>query len=158
MVGATEVAISVDIRNESQVKRLYRRDVIERLAERVCAGEGVKGDAELSVLFCDDDLIHELNNTYRKKDKPTDVLSFAQEESAGNLRILGDIVISLETVQARFPGDAAAQRQEVRLLFCHGLLHLLGHTHDNAKSQNAMAQKQAEYLDLPLGAAWPTAV
>ena len=152
------MSITVDIRNDSGVKRLYRRDVLERLADRICAGEMMRDDAELSVLFCDDPAVQELNKTYRNKNTPTDVLSFAQEERVGGLRILGDIVISLETVQSRFPTDAAAQRQEVRLLFCHGLLHLLGHTHDDKRSQETMARKQAEYLDISLEDAWPTAV
>lgn len=152
------MALTLEIRSESTEKYLYRRDVLQRIADRVWDGEGLTGDGELSVLFCDDAAIQELNRTYRKKDMPTDVLSFEQEGSCGDVRILGDIVISLETVSSRFPGDAVAMREEVKLLFCHGLLHLVGYDHGNAKTQKAMALKQAAYLGIPIEHAWPAAV
>ena len=144
-------------RTESSRKRLYRADALQRLAQKICDGEGVEQDVEISLLFCDDPMIWELNRTYRKKDMPTDVLSFVAEnplhQSAQTL-FLGDIVISLETVEARFPQNAAAMRDEVRLLFCHGVLHLLGHTHNKAVDQKRMIAKQALYLNIPPEAAW----
>ena len=95
------MAVSIEARNESTRKGIHRRDVLERIAARVLEGEGVAGDVELSVLFCDDPFIADLNRRYRKKTGPTDVLSFAQEEdtAVGGARALGDIVISLETVE-----------------------------------------------------------
>ena len=141
-------------RSQSVRKGLYRRDVLRRLAERVCQGEGFTGDAEVSVLFCDDAFIGELNRKYRHRPGPTDVLAFAQAPAdallPGHRTILGDIVISLETVEARC-GDRAAMRAEVRVLFCHGLLHLLGCTHDTAARRDRMLAKQADYLGVPRG-------
>lgn len=146
------------ISNESARKHLYRKDVLRRLAERICAGERIPGDLEVSVLFCDDQYITQLNREYRKLDRPTDVLSFCQSSIVEDgPRVLGDIVISLETVERQCRGDRKAMREEVRLLFCHGLLHLLDYTHGNASTRDAMAGKQAEYLDIPLGEAWPDA-
>ena len=46
-------------------------------------------------------------------------------------RILGDIVISLETVERNCNANRSAMRDEIRLLFCHGLLHILGYAHDS---------------------------
>ena len=149
------MSVAVHVRSESARKRLYRRDDLTRLAERVLAGEGVAEAVEVSVLFCDDAAMKLLNKQYRGENKPTDVLSFEMEGFAGpGTRVLGDIVISLETVEQRSPGQAAAMRDEVRLLFCHGLLHLLGHDHQNAKQREAMTQLQASYLGRPLEAAW----
>jgi probable rRNA maturation factor len=149
------VSVAVYVQSESARKRLYRRDDLTRLAERVLAGEGVAGPVEVSVLFCDDPAMQLLNKQYRGENKPTDVLSFEMEGAAGpGPRMLGDIVISLETVEQRSPGQPAAMRDEVRLLFCHGLLHLLGHDHQNAKQREAMTQLQARYLGRPLEAAW----
>jgi probable rRNA maturation factor len=127
------------------------------LAERVLEGESVRHDVELSVLYCDDEQIRELNRTYRGKDSPTDVLSFNQypPPSTEHASALGDIVISLETVDRRCGGDAARMQHGVRLLFCHGLLHLLGYDHANTAGRKRMAKKQAEYLGLPLADAWP---
>jgi probable rRNA maturation factor len=151
------VIVHLQVRNESARKRLYRRDVLQRLTERVLAGEGVADAVEVSVLFCDDAMITELNRQYRGKNKPTDVLSFEQEaEQHGPRRLLGDIVISLETVERHCAGDRAAMVAEVRLLVCHGLLHLLGHDHATAAEQAAMNAKQAEYLGVDMVAAWRT--
>jgi probable rRNA maturation factor len=128
----------------------------------MCACENRTGDIEISLLFCDNRYIRELNQQYRKVDRATDVLSFAQDEAQGarvpgmNHTILGDIVISLDTVAERCDGDKDAMRREVKLLFCHGLLHLLGYDHGTEHERCAMAAKQAEYLDLPLAQAWPT--
>ncbi len=147
--------VRLGIQTESVRKGLYRRDNLERLAVRIAEGEQVAEALELSVLFVDDERMRELNKAYRRVNKPTDVLSFEQPPSAsGELRMLGDIVISLETVEERCPGDAAGMRDEVRLLFCHGMLHLLGYDHDTAAARNDMIARQARYLGRTLDAAW----
>lgn len=146
------------ISNESAEKRLYRRDVLTRLAEEICRGEQEgAAEVEVSVLFCDDEQIRALNARYRNKDVATDVLSF--EQAAGpvpGIRLLGDIVISLETVAGRNGQDRAAMRDDVRLLFCHGMLHLLGYDHGTAAERRVMNVKQAHYLGVPMEAAWRT--
>lgn len=150
--------IHLAIQQSSTRKRLYRRDVLERLAARICAGEGVDAaEVEVSVLFCDDPEIQALNKAYRKKNKPTDVLSFEQEPGlVPGVRVLGDIVISLETVEGRGEGDPEAMRADVRLLFCHGMLHLLGYDHATAAERKRMTEKQAQYLGIDNQAAWRT--
>lgn len=150
--------IHLAIQQSSTRKRLYRRDVLERLAARICAGEGVDAaEVEVSVLFCDDPEIQALNKAYRKKNKPTDVLSFEQEPGlVPGVRVLGDIVISLETVEGRGEGDPEAMRADVRLLFCHGMLHLLGYDHATAAERKRMTEKQARYLGIDNQAAWRT--
>jgi probable rRNA maturation factor len=109
----------------------------------------------LSVLFCDDAFIRQLNDQFRSVDAATDVLSFGQESAPDVTdRVLGDVVISLDTVHRRSGGDRDAMRAELRLLFCHGVLHLLGHDHATESARCAMAEKQAMYLDIPMEAAW----
>ncbi len=139
--------VHLDVRNESVRRGLWRRDALQRLAERICAGEGVCEDVELSLLFCDDPFITELNHQYRNKPHATDVLAFQQPgKTCHGVRVLGDIVISLESVERFCGGDRAAMRQEIRLLFSHGLLHLLGVTHGDAAAARRMKDKQAQYL------------
>jgi probable rRNA maturation factor len=129
--------------------------VLARIAARVCAGEGVSGEAELSLLYCDDTFIAALNRQYRGKNKPTDVLSFEQESPRPDgVRMLGDIVVSMDTVARQCDGDPARMRDEVRLLFCHGLLHLLGYDHATRRERAAMQRLQADYLGVDLEAAW----
>jgi len=150
--------VRLRISSESRHKYLYRSDVLTRLATRICASEADgSADYEVSVLFCDDDRIRALNRDYRNKDAATDVLSFGQE--AGPIpgtRLLGDIVVSLETVTGRNRGDRARMRDDVRLLICHGMLHLLGYDHATAAAQRDMNERQARYLGLPTDAAWRT--
>lgn len=147
--------IHLDVQNQSAVKRLHRRQTLTALAERVCRGENMRDEAELSLLFCDDPFIRALNNQYRGIDEPTDVLAFQQEgPTHSGKRVLGDIVISLETVQRACRGDRAAMRDEMHLLFCHGLLHLLGYAHKKSVDKEAMQRQQARYLDSTLESAW----
>tara|TARA_R110001592_G_scaffold194215_2_gene441687 strand:+ start:186 stop:647 length:462 start_codon:yes stop_codon:yes gene_type:complete len=150
--------IRLYISSESTETYLYRRDVLTRLATRICGGE--LEDAvgiEVSVLFCDDEKIRSLNKAYRNKDAATDVLSFEQGDSPiPGERLLGDIVISLETVAGRNDGNRDAMRDDVRLLFCHGMLHLLGYDHGTVAERQTMNAKQAHYLGVHMEAAWRT--
>lgn len=150
--------IALAVRNESSRRWLYRRSRLEAIAARLIKGEKLVrrgGTVEVSLLFCDDPFICALNQQYRNVPRPTDVLSFEQENSVeGAVRILGDIVISLETVERRNRDDRDAMRQEVQLLFCHGLLHLAGYDHRTKLERERMHTLQAAYLNCNLDAAW----
>lgn len=150
------MAATVAVRNRSVRKRLVQRRALEGIARRVCAGEGADGGLEISVLLCDDDLITELNRKYRRKNKPTDVLSFEQGDAAARAgaRALGDVVISLETAERNCGGARAETRREIKMLFCHGLLHLLGYDHGTAAERAEMRRKQAQYLGWTEEDAW----
>jgi len=140
--------------NESGIRPPCTRATLETLAAAVLKGEKQRGKVEISVLYCNDTAITALNRQYRKKNKPTDVLSFGSDAKVNGLRILGDIVISLETVERFCASNRATMREEVRLLFCHGLLHLLGHDHATKEEEQVMRRKQAEYLGMEDDAAW----
>ena len=153
------MTVLLEARNETRHKRLYRTDVLKRLTEQVCAGEGVRDDVELSVLFCTDPFIRNLNREYRGKNRPTDVLAFTQPNvHSEHVTVLGDIVISLDTVAAYCGEDRPAMRDEIVLLFCHGLLHLLGCQHSKKRDRQLMAKKQARYLNRRLEEVWPKPV
>lgn len=143
------------IRNESTRKRLYRSDVLTRLTNRILCAESILEPAEISILFCDDPFMMQLNKEYRNKNRATDVLSFEQENVPGQVpQVLGDIIISLETVESNCHGNPEAMREEVRMLVCHGLLHLLGYDHGTQEEKTIMHQKQARYLDVSETDAW----
>jgi rRNA maturation RNase YbeY len=91
--------------------------------EKVFMQEPVPSQIELSIYLCTDAHIQLLNKHYRSVDAPTDVLSFPQQQ----LRILGDVVISLDTAQRQAGGRL---RDELRTLLLHGILHLLGFDHE----------------------------
>ncbi len=153
------MGVTLDIRNESARKRLYRRAALCGLAESIFDGEGIEGDTEISLLLCDDDFMRALNKDYRNSNRPTDVLSFEQAGHNGRHhrpgpKVLGDIVISLETAESNCQGDRSLMREEVFLLFCHGLLHLLGYDHATRQERTIMTGKQAQYLGISKDAAW----
>ncbi len=140
--------LTLHVQNISTRKHLYRRRQLEEIALAVLDREKVGKPVEISLLFCDDAFICALNHQYRKINRPTDVLAFAQEGlSVGERLILGDIVISLETVDKRNNGNPEMMREEVQLLFCHGLLHLLGYDHRSSAEKKAMFAVQDEILE-----------
>ena len=91
----------------------------------------------VTVAIVPDGRVRRLNRTYRREDAPTDVLSFAPEESG----YLGDIVIGAGVAgrQARAAGHSL--QTELRVLALHGLLHLLGYDHD--RDDGRMARVEA---------------
>lgn len=106
--------------------------------------------SELSVLLTNDEGIHELNLAHRGKDKPTDVLSFPQNEFRkplipklkGNpLLLLGDVVISVDTAARQAQSRRRPLLEEVRFLLAHGVLHLLGYDHATPEEKKVMTAK-----------------
>lgn len=114
--------------------------VVRTWAERMLAAMRLS-DRELSILLCDDAVIHALNRDYRKKDKPTDVLAFAMSEgelASMHQHVLGDVVISLDTAARQAREHARSLEDEATMLLAHGLLHLLGLDHRNRKEERRM--------------------
>lgn len=103
--------------------------------------------AELTLVLTDDAAIQVLNRDYRGKDKATDVLSFAQLEGetvpVGEALVLGDVVISVDTARRQARALGHSLEVELRRLFVHGLLHLLGHDHVHGGWQ-ARRMREAE--------------
>jgi probable rRNA maturation factor len=114
------------------------------------------GDHELSVVLTDDDRMKLLNRTYRKKDKPTDVLAFSQREGklgdrAG--RLLGDVVVSVPTARRQSQGTSRDVFAEVLWLVAHGLLHLVGWDHDTPARDRRMRKETARLFEAARSAA-----
>lgn len=88
---------------------------------------------EISILFCDDSMIQQLNKQYRKIDSATDVLSFENgeeyQDEEGTWKSMGDIVISLETVPKNAEYFETDENTEMKRLLLHGLLHINGMDH-----------------------------
>ncbi len=105
--------------------------------------------AELSVRLCSDAEIWPLNRDYRGKDKPTDVLAFAQLEGnvwPGSEEILGDVVISLDTAGRQAAERGHSKARELRILLVHGICHLLGYDHEQDHQAEEMEAKEREIL------------
>ncbi len=107
-------------------------------------------EPELSVLLTDDAGIHQLNRDYRAKDRPTDVLSFSQREGhamPGEVAVLGDVVISLETAARQAEELGHDLHHEVRRLLVHGVCHLLGYDHVEDAEAEEMEALEAELME-----------
>ena len=98
---------------------------------------------ELSLLFCDDAYMQELNKTYRQIDSTTDVLSFENDEEyedeEGRWKCLGDIVISLDTLPVNAEYFNESRNNELKRLIVHGLLHLNGMDHGDEHIEKGVA-------------------
>ncbi len=88
---------------------------------------------EVSILFCNDEYIKELNSSYRNIDAPTDVLSFENgeeyEDEEGKWFCAGDIAISIDTLPVNAEYFKQDKDSELKRLLVHGLLHLNGMDH-----------------------------
>ena len=105
-------------------------------------------------MFTDDKFIRTLNNKYRGIDKPTDVLSFSLQEGAikspevESDKLLGDIIISVETAQKQADNLNHSMEKELTVLLIHGLLHLTGYDHEKDKDYKIMWEKESEILKI----------
>ncbi len=104
-----------------------------------------------SIVFIDDEKMHELNKTYRGIDRTTDVLSFAFEDNnklCYNIRQLGEIFVSIPRMQQQAKEYGHSESRELSFLVVHGLLHLLGYDHTKGeKEEKEMFSKQELVLD-----------
>lgn len=104
-------------------------------------------ELEASFTFTGDAQIHELNRDYRGKDRPTDVLAFAQREGEGghlHPEVLGDVVVSIETAERQ---RTQPLLDELLFLAAHGLCHLLGYDHQTDAEEAEMNARMAVLLD-----------
>lgn len=100
---------------------------------------------EISLLFCDDTYMQELNKAYRQIDSATDVLSFENDEEyedeEGRWKCVGDIVISLDTLPVNAQYFEVSLNDELKRLIVHGLLHLNGLDHGEEHIEKGVAPK-----------------
>ena len=114
-------------------------------------------DTEVSVTFCDNEYIKGLNKKYRRKNSPTDVLSFPlydfSEEDVvfedGECAALGDIVISIERAKEQAREIGHTFLEETAFLAIHSTLHLLGYDHErSAEEDEAQCKAQREIIEM----------
>ncbi|MBL8935821.1 MAG: rRNA maturation RNase YbeY [Archangium sp.] len=107
-------------------------------------------NVELSLSLVSDEEIRELNALWRKKNKPTDVLSFPGGDMPGpGRRSLGDVVISMDTARRAAKDFESTLDDELDLYLAHGLLHLLGHDHHEKRAARKMEALERKLLKRP---------
>ena len=117
-------------------RRGLRSDRVRADANALLNELGVEG--ELSIALVGDVEMQRLNSTYRSVDRPTDVLAFPINENLDeelHPRLLGDVVISLDTAARQATQRRVRLDVEVRALLTHGILHLLGYDHERSPAE-----------------------
>lgn len=145
-----DILISCDHRSD-----LVSSLPLEELAQFVLEREGKPAETEVSISFVDDDTMAQLNERYRGKEGPTDVLSFecdniADDEFAAvggdDIYELGDIIIAPDVAMRQTQEFNTSFAEEVNLLVVHGLLHLCGYDHIEDDEAEIMEAREAELL------------
>ena len=114
------------------------------VAKKVLKGEN-KEIENISIAFVTPDEIHKLNKKYRKKDKPTDVLSF--ERVSDFKDEVSEVIICPAVVREYAKDSKLPLKKELAKTLIHGLLHILGFDHETSESDaQEMAKKEAVYF------------
>ena len=122
-------------------KELPNVEVLCAFLEEVLEAENAP-EAELNLIFTEDELVRQLNGEYRNKDKTTDVLSFPMGEED----FLGEVYVSIPQVEKQAPRFGASFEQELQRVCLHGILHILGYDHIDASDRKVMREKEESYL------------
>ncbi len=138
------------------------------LVREVLVEEGIRGNAEMSLIFVDEASIAELNEQFLGKSTPTDVLAFpidgelemaagSEGPSTGPSRspldlgdlplLLGDVVVCPAVAAEQAPTHAGTFDDELALLIVHGVLHILGHDHAEADETAVMRAREVALLE-----------
>jgi probable rRNA maturation factor len=110
------------------------------------SGDELVDGVEVSLLFCDDARIQELNRDFRGQDKPTNVLSFPSPDPLETACCIGDIAVAYETVAREAQEQGKTLEQHSRHMIVHGFLHLLGYDHEDEAEAEAMEAMEIRIL------------
>ncbi|MGM0108840.1 rRNA maturation RNase YbeY [Enterococcus sp. AZ172] len=133
---------------------------IEELLQFAAKKLSLSDETEMSVTFMDNPSIQGINRTYRGKDAPTDVISFALEDEGEDEipvifeeddepmpRVLGDIMISIDRAKEQAEEYGHSYDRELGFLAVHGFLHINGYDHMTPEDEAEMFGLQKEILD-----------
>ena len=121
-----------------------REKALAALAEKILRYMDLPERSQVCLSFVSDGDMRELNRRYRKLDRTTDVLSFAQRD-VGDVGILGDVVISYDTAVRNSQRFSVTVEGEIRRLVVHGILHLLGFDHAEKGRERLCGERKARY-------------
>ena len=136
----------MEVSNLGQKSKETSARALSLFATRAQHALGLPGEVNIYVTSSRE--MQDLNRRYRRKNKPTDVLSFPSKAPG----IAGDIAISLEIAAANAADIGHSLATEVKVLILHGLLHLAGHDHETDGGE-MLARETAmrQELKLPVG-------
>ena len=148
---ATEIAVLVDCADWESVLPACATLARRAAAAALAAAGPTPADAELCIVLADDATLRRLNRDFRGRDRPTNVLAFPAEDARDAAPeapvLLGDVVISLETLQREAAAQGKTPAQHLCHLTVHGVLHLLGYDHRDAAEATRMEALETRVLD-----------
>jgi probable rRNA maturation factor len=118
---------------ENQTSKDISLDVLQTITKNLTS-------KEVEFILCENSYIQEINNQFRSKNTPTDVLSFPYEDMP--FAPLGSIVISIDFVEEKSKLYNHSFEDELTLLYIHGLLHLLGYDHEVDNGEHRTKEEQ----------------
>jgi probable rRNA maturation factor len=134
------IMILIEPTIQAKFGRSVRQRALAAFLRRASEAAGLTG--EITVLLTSDKEVRRLNRTFRRKDQPTDVLSFPASSSPnGHGQMAGDLAVSVETAARQATEAGHPLAQELQVLILHGVLHLGGYDHES--DQGEMARKEA---------------
>ncbi|MDR0425412.1 MAG: rRNA maturation RNase YbeY [Clostridiales Family XIII bacterium] len=128
-------------------------DLMKRAGALVIADNGIDpGAAEISVTFVDADEMRELNRVHMGKNQVTDVLSFPQYGSRGEIPpeghfSMGDVVICSEQALLQADEFGHSPERELVYLFVHSIFHLLGYDHGDEEARTEMREAEERIME-----------
>ena len=133
---------------DEQSVQSINADMWGGLARDVLVAEGLGAGAELNLTFVDVEEMTELNIEHMDGTGPTDVLSFPLDDDEdvvfeGQPRLLGDVLICPAVVAAQAP---ETPDDEMALMVVHGVLHILGHDHQEPEEEAVMKAAELRHL------------
>lgn len=129
--------MKINIFNQTQDNIKQYQKTLKKVFKRL------KDKQNINIILIDDETIKGLNNQFRNIDKPTDVLSFINDE---DINSNGDIFISLTTMKRQALEYGHSEEREISFLAVHGYLHLKGYDHETSDEEQTMNLLTEEIL------------
>src|SRR5258708_5673899 len=140
---AEPVRCAVVMLDAAWTKALPGAERLVRRAARAAGPRARRGGAKsLNVALADDKRVRALNARDRSKDKPTNVLSYP----SGERSFAGDVILARQTVWREARAQKKSPADHVTHLVVHGVLHLLGHDHEDDTEAERMERLERRIL------------
>ena len=140
-----QMSLKLTIQNSSNVKTIPTKKKFETWVTKALAGH--KKNCEITIRIVDVKEITQLNKQYRKKNKPTNIIAFNfYPPPKVKTNLLGDLVICAPVVKLEAKSQHKTIVSHWAHLTIHGVLHLLGHDHENATDAKKMEKLEIKFL------------
>jgi probable rRNA maturation factor len=155
--GELSMSDEIEIAIKEEFRELVDEDKVRDIVQRVLKLETAPSPCEVSIVITDSETIHNLNRDYRGIDQPTDVLSFCLANEKGEESFpfilppddtthLGEVIISYPQATEQAAAQGHLIDKELTLLLIHGILHLLGYSHEQPDDEIEMQTREKHLL------------